>query len=105
MRKFLLFIGYSSAVGGVIDGLIALYAVIIILSITDYTWALNSDVLFREHISWLYWIKQAAYYVVHRDFVDWIFALPAVAFFTTRVIASGLIGQWALNRARSMETT
>ena len=105
MRKFLLFIGYSSAVGGLLDGLIAIYAAIIILSITDYTWALNSEVLFREHISWLYWIKQAASYVMNRDFVDWIFALPALAFFTTRVITSGLVGQWALNRARSMEST
>ena len=49
------------------------------------------------------WIKQAATYVLDRDFVNWIFALPAVAFFTVRFIASALIGQWALNKARAQE--
>ena len=82
MRKFWLTFGWGSAIGSILDALILLFAIYVILSVPSYTWALTSEVLFRDHISWLYWIKQLAYLFMHEDAVNWIFGLPATVFFS-----------------------
>ena len=68
----------------------------------SYTWALTSEVLFRYHISWLYWIKQLAYLLMHEDAVNWIFGLPATVFFSVRIVVNVIVGKWALNKAEAL---
>ena len=105
MRKFWLTFGWASAIGSVLDTLILMFAVYVIVSVADYTWALSSEVLFREHISWLYWVKQLAYLFMQEDVVHWIFGLPATALFSTRIIISVIVGKWALNKAEALRPT
>ena len=103
MRKFWLTFGWASAIGSVLDTIILLYAIYVIVAFLDYTWSMSSEILFRDYISWLYWVKQLAYYFMHEDAVHWIFGLPAVALFSARIIFSILIGKWALNKAEQLK--
>lgn len=102
MRKFWLTFGWGSAIGSFLDGLILLFAIYIIFAVPSYTWALTSEVLFRDHIAWLYWIKQLAYLLMNKDAVNWIFGLPATVFFSIRIVASVAVGKWALNKAEAL---
>ncbi|NKC01768.1 MAG: hypothetical protein GKR90_25165 [Pseudomonadales bacterium] len=103
MRKFWLSFGWMGAIGSVIDALIVIYAVMIILTTADYGWTLSSEILFRDHLTWLYWVKQLAYLFLDADFIDWVFGLPAVVFFTVRIVVSGLMGKWAFNQAARID--
>ena len=102
MRKFWLTLGWASAVGSVIDAIILLYAIYVIAVFVEHTWALSSEVLFRDHISWLYWVKQLAYYFMPAETVHWLFGLPATILFSTRIVISILVGKWALNKADAL---
>ena len=105
MRKFWLSLGWMSAIGSVVDALIVIYAIMIIVNTSASAWTLTCEVLFRDHLVWLYWIKQLAYHIMHREIIDWIFAFPAVAFFTVRIVVSGLVGKWAFNQAKRLSSS
>ena len=102
MRRLLLSIGWMSLVGSIVDGVFAAYAVALAAFVDGVGWGITVDTLFREHISWLYWIKALVAQIFDQAFVEWVFALPAIAFYTVRVIVSYYFGRWALNKAAQM---
>jgi hypothetical protein len=102
MKKFLLFIGWSALIGGVLDSLISVYAIFIIAFNNDVNVSLSVNILFKDYISFLYPIKQFAYYIMYDNFVFWLFALPALVLFPFRVIVSAIIGKWAFMEAKSI---
>ncbi|MEM7281093.1 MAG: hypothetical protein AAF438_05655 [Pseudomonadota bacterium] len=61
------------------------------------------DSFLRDHVSFIYWVKQVAYFVLPRSFVDWLFALPALVYFPVRVVVSSVIGWWALAKANQLK--
>jgi len=101
MKKFLLFLGWSALVGGILDGLISVYAVYVISVNSDINLSLSVNLLFKNHISFLYPIKQFAYYIMYDKFVSRLFALPALVLFPFRVVVSAVIGKWAFKKAKS----
>lgn len=102
MRSFLLFFGWASLVGSVLDVVIALLALWVV---ADGGWSvpgLSVDTLLRVHLPFIYWVKQVALYLLPQGFVDWILAWPALLLFPLRAVVSTLIGAWALSVARRM---
>lgn len=103
MRGFLLFIGWSGFIGSIVDAVIAAYAVWIVGAGGWVDPGMSVEILFRDHIHWLYWVKQFAYYVMPSDVVMWIFGMAALVLFPIRIVVSGLIGKWAFSKARRMK--
>ena len=97
--SWLLVFGWALIAGGAIDAVLAIAAVVVITS-GDLAWNLDLEVLFRDHLSWLYWLKQIVRVFMPESFVIWFFALPAVPFFVVRVVVSGWLGQWIIGIAR-----
>ena len=96
----LLVLGWSGYVGGVID--VAITAVALRAAIDERQVSISVDVVFREYLVWLYWVKQLAYHVLPDGFVGRIFGLPALLLFPVRVIVSVLIGKWAFSVANRL---
>jgi len=103
MRRFWLFIGWMSLVGSITDGLIALYALGLAMALEEVSVGISVDLLFRDYISWLYWIKALVAQIFDRAFVEWVFALPAIPFYLVRVVVSYYIGRWALRMAAQLK--
>ena len=61
------------------------------------TTVISVDVVFREYIAWLYWVKQLAYQVLPDGVAGTIFRLPALVLFPVRVLVSTLVGIWAFS--------
>ena len=102
MIRLLLFVGWAGVIGSALDALIALYALWVIIGEPAQGWGMSTDVLFRDYISWLYWVKQLAYFFLPASIIEWIFGLPALLLFSVRVVASGIIGGWAFNKASKL---
>ena len=101
MKKFLLFVGWASIFGSIVDVAIVLFATLLVLTVSGYDWTLSSETLFQVHLTFLLWVKELAYIVFNHEVVAWVFAQSAVALFTVRAIFSTLIGNWALKTARN----
>lgn len=102
MRKFLLFIGWSSYIGSFFDGALGLYALWLTLTVVEVPLMIDLDTYIRDYVSIIYWVKQLAYYVMPTGVVTWLFALPAIVYFPIRILMSLVIGYWALNKAEQM---
>jgi hypothetical protein len=105
MRSFLIFIGWASLVGSVLDSAITLFTLWII---ADGGWTepgISVETLLRVYFPFIYWVKQIAFLLLPDDFVAWIFSIPALIMFPARAILSTLIGAWALSAARRMIKT
>ncbi len=100
MRKFLLFIGWSSIVGSVIDGLLGLYAAWVVIQGAEPQ--ISLDAFLKQHVVIIYWVKQVAYQVMPNGFVTWLFNIPALIYFPVRILMSVVIGWWALRKAAQL---
>lgn len=102
MRIFLLVLGWSSIIGSVGDGALGLYAIWI-----NYLneWSLldiSLNDFLKEHVQFIFWVKQLASYVLPEGVVLWLFNLPALLYFPIRIIISMIVGWWALSKAESL---
>ena len=102
MRLFLLILGWSSVVGSIGDGALALYALWI--NVMDNWTSINISVndFIRDYVAIIYWVKQVAFYVLPETVVLWLFSLPALMYFPIRIIMSIFIGWWALTKAAQL---
>lgn len=101
MRRFLLIFGWASLVGSAVDALVILYAGWIVAT-GPASAGISVDDFLREHLHWIYWIKQVAYALLPDGFVRWVFGLPTLVWFSVRLVVSVLLGAWALRVARRM---
>ncbi|HUF56915.1 MAG TPA: hypothetical protein VMM55_10200 [Thermohalobaculum sp.] len=101
LRRGLVIVGWLLLVGSAIDALVLVYAGWIVLDGAGPA-GMSVDVFLRDHLAWIYWIKQVAYVVLPDGFVTWVFRLPALAWFAFRLVVSTLLGAWALSAARRM---
>ncbi|MDC2890656.1 hypothetical protein [Psychrosphaera algicola] len=102
MRYFLLFIGWSSVVGSFGDGALGLYALWINF-LND--WELldfSINEFLKDYVPFIYWVKSIAFYVLPENIVLWLFNLPALLYFPTRIVMSIIIGWWALSKAEQL---
>ena len=102
MRVFLLFFGWTSLFGSLFDGLILTHAFWLAASGTA-DFSMTVDTHLRDHLSFLYWVKDVGYAILPAGFVDWIFGLNAFVYFPVRIIISVLVGGWALSAAKRMK--
>ena len=103
MRTFLLIIGWLLVIGSVVDGLITAFVLWLINEGAADFW-ISVDAHLRDHMSFIYWVKDIAYFVLPHPVVDWLFDLPAMIVFPARVVLSGIIGAWVFAVARRMKS-
>jgi hypothetical protein len=102
MKKALIIFAWVSILGSIGDGLIALYGGYLVIFDIGVNLSISVENLIRNHIGFLYWVKKIAYYVMPSNIVSWLFGLPALIYFPTRVLSSILIGWWVLKIASKM---
>lgn len=54
------------------------------------------------HLPWLMFVREIGHAVLPARLVDWIFGLPALAYFPARVVISTVLGIWAMRAAPRM---
>ena len=57
------------------------------------------DEFLKNYVEVIYWVKSVAFVVMPKDFATWLFSVPALAYFPTRIVMSAVIGWWALKKA------
>lgn len=102
MKKALIIFAWVSIFGSIGDGLIAFYGGYLVIFDAAVSLSISVENLIRDHIGFLYWVKQVAFYVMPSNIVSWLFALPALIYFPIRVFTSILIGLWILKIAANM---
>ncbi|MEM9173428.1 MAG: hypothetical protein AAGA84_12070 [Pseudomonadota bacterium] len=104
MRKFYLGLVGLTTFGSICDVLIIGVAIAVATLQPDIAWSISVDTLFQQFLSFIYWIKQLAYWVLPDSFVQWVFALPAIPYFAVRLVISVGIGWWAWRKAKALAT-
>ena len=99
MRWFLLFVGWASLIGSVIDGALILYALFHIFTVPEVTLSITVDEHLKDHLPFIYWIKGIAYATFPAAFVEWLFGLNAIVYFSLRFVINFIVGKWALKTA------
>ena len=102
MRKFLLFVGWSSFIGSFFDGILGCYAFWLASSSEFIEFSLSLDDYLKQYVEFIYWVKQLAFYVMPHAFVKWLFSIPALIYFPIRILMSIFIGYWALKKAEHL---
>ncbi|REL35759.1 hypothetical protein DXX92_10635 [Thalassotalea euphylliae] len=103
MRLFLLILGWSSVVGSLGDGVLAVYAIWINVAENWVLVGISVNDLLRDFVPFIFWVKQVAFYVLPEKVVYWIFDLPALIYFPIRTVMSIFIGWWALSKAATLQ--
>ncbi|MBW8189666.1 hypothetical protein K0504_01345 [Neiella marina] len=103
MRCLLLFIGWSSIVGSIGDGALGLYAFWLVMSSAELNFTLSLDAFLSQYVSFIYWVKQVAFYVMPKTIAHWLFGLPALIYFPLRILMSLVIGWWALAQVKKID--
>ncbi|MBI1391502.1 MAG: hypothetical protein GC152_02060 [Alphaproteobacteria bacterium] len=99
MRALLFGIGWLSVVGSIFDA--AIFAFVLWLAATGAAaWSITVDAHLADHLGFVYWVKDVAYWALPDGFVEWIFGLPAAIYYPARMALSMLIGAWAFSEAR-----
>ena len=102
LRKCLLFIGWASFIGSFFDGGLWLYCMWLVIVNESVHLGVSIDEFLKNHVAFIYWVKQLAYFVMPRGWVDWLFNLPSLVYFPTRMLMSLVIGWWALKKAKEL---
>jgi hypothetical protein len=102
LRILLLVIGWTSLVGSIAESVIVLHAAALALT-GAAEWAMTVETHIADHLSFFYWIIDIAYAVFSDRVVSWFLGWPTLVFYPVRVVASILIGGWALSAARRMK--
>jgi hypothetical protein len=104
MRGFLLFIGYSSYIGSMGDGLLGLYALWVLISNELALLSLSLNDFLAQYVEFIFWVKQVALYVMRQGFANWLFGIPAIIYFPVRILMSLVIGWWAFKKAAQLKS-
>lgn len=99
MRTFLLSLAWSGLAGALLDGAITLYAAWEVISSPGIGVSLTVDDHLKRHLPFLYWLKDVAYFLAPDDLIDWLFELPALAYFPFRIGINIFFGWWMLKLA------
>jgi len=102
MRRTILFLAWSGVVGAVFDSAITIFALIEIALSPDVVLGMSVDQHLKDHLTFLYWIKDVAYVLLPDTFVDWLFDLPALAYFPSRIFVNAVMGYWMFRWATKM---
>ncbi|MBQ4832297.1 hypothetical protein J8L70_03495 [Pseudoalteromonas sp. MMG010] len=102
MRRFLLFIGYSSVIGSFGDAGLGLYALWLVASTDFVSMAISLDEFLKNYVTYIYWVKSIAFIVMPKGVATWLFSIPALIYFPIRILMSMVIGWWALNKATKL---
>ena len=103
MRQLLIFIGWSSIIGSFVDGALGVYALWVVIDSGVIDFNLTLDKYLKNHVEFIYWVKQLALFVMPKGIALWLFSIPALIYFAVRILVSLAIGWWALNKVKSME--
>ncbi|MBX2846977.1 MAG: hypothetical protein KTR16_01555 [Acidiferrobacterales bacterium] len=96
IKKALIVVAWVSIVGSLGDLLITIYCCFLVVFETAVEVGISVELLIKNYLSFLYWIKNVAYYVLPESLVVWLFELAALIYFPIRVVTSLLIGWWLL---------
>ena len=102
MRRFLIFLACSGLLGAIADGAITAYAAWEIATTDGLGIDLTVDEHLKTHLHFLYWLKDVGYFLAPDSLIEWLFDLPALAYFPFRILINVLFGWWMLRWARSL---
>ena len=102
MRTFLLWFGWISLIGSLFDGAIAAFLGWLVF-FGDAPISLTVDAHLKDHLPFIYWVRDVAEFLFPEGFVEWLFGLPALLYFPIRVLVSVIVGGWALRAAGEMK--
>lgn len=102
MRTALLWFAWISLLGSAGDGLMALIVTGFVASGAASP-AITVEQHLSAHMPWLMVVRDIGYAFLPARLVDWIFGLPALAYFPARVVISTVLGVWAMRAARRMD--
>lgn len=103
-RRVLLVLAWSGLLGAMADASITAYAAWEVANSDDMGLTLTVDQHLKNHLSFLYWLKDVAYFIMPDGLVDWLFDLPALVYFPVRILVNILFGYWMLYWARSLKS-
>ncbi|MEL6688260.1 MAG: hypothetical protein AAFP97_11655 [Pseudomonadota bacterium] len=103
LRKVFIILAWSGAIGAVTDAAITAFAAWHVLVSPDLGLQLSVDDHLKTHLPFLYWLKSVAYALAPDSFVDWLFNLPALAYFPFRILINLLFGWWMLKLATKLK--
>ena len=104
MQRLLLVLAWSGFLGAMVDGSITAYAAWEVANSDEMGLTLTVDQHLKDHLSFLYWLKDVAYFIMPDGLVDWLFGLPALVYFPVRILVNILFGYWMLFWARSLQS-
>ncbi len=84
------------------DAAITLFAAWEVATSEELGINLTVDEHLKTHLHFLYWLKDVAYFLAPDGFIDWLFNLPALAYFPVRILINLIFGWWMLLWARSL---
>lgn len=102
MRKLLVVLAWSGVFGAIFDAAITAFAAWEVATTENMGIGLTVDQHLKNHLHFLYWIKDVAFFLAPNDFIDWLFDLPALLYFPFRILINLLFGWWMLRWARSL---
>lgn len=103
MRKTLVVLAWSGLIGALFDAAITVYAAWEVFTSPGLGVDLSVDEHLRAHLRYLYWLKDVAYFLAPDTLIDWMFSLPALAYFPFRIVINLLFGYWMLRWARRLQ--
>ncbi len=102
MRILLLIIGWGSLIGSIGESIILLHALwLMVAGAAD--WGMTAEFHIKHHLSFFYFLVEIAYALFPDDMVRWFLNLPVLIFYPVRIVASIIIGSWALRVAKRMK--
>ncbi len=102
-RRLLIFLSWSGVLGAVLDAMITLFAAWEIIYSSDVQASMTVEEHLLKHLPFLYFLKHVGYAFAPDALIDWIFRLPALAYFPFRIFINLLFGWWMLRWARALE--
>jgi hypothetical protein len=101
-RKLWLLLGWSSLLGNLGDGTLALCTGAVVFLNPAVDLDVTVEAFLKDHVTWLYWVKAVATSLLPQPAVTWLFELPALVYFPTRVVMGTLVGWWAFRQAKDL---
>jgi hypothetical protein len=104
MRSGLLFLFWLCILGTIVQAPLLCYEFWLLATSATFG-ELTVWVLLTDHLTFLAWVADLITAIFGAEFGNWILGLPVTAVTSLKLIFGTLIGYWALNTVRKMDSS